>query len=138
MDDQTQNQNKSVKYRQPLPFSERNEYNFILAKDGRPKSVALLGAASYEVLINSSTVVADKSLFIRNILEDQMPRTATLLFALPSGSGKTTLLTMLRDFVTEKGPWMVEYSRKSLKKGNSLQANINIGRRRFNSLLIRP
>jgi hypothetical protein len=97
-----QQENVVVKFRK-MSFSERNDYNHILAKENRPRSLTFLNAKSFASLVKSSTVLADKSLFIFNLLENYLVGNATLLFALPPGTGKTMLLTMLCDFLTEKG-----------------------------------
>jgi flagellar biosynthesis GTPase FlhF len=84
--------------RQPLQLNEPNKHKHILKKEctGRVKSIIFDGAQTFRQLLKESTIIADRTLFLEQLMGK--PRTRTMMFCLPMGVGKTTLLTMAHEF----------------------------------------
>lgn len=79
-----------------VQITDQSEYGNILKKEERPSSRLEMTADGFTDFVSKTSVLIDKSMFIKALLELS---STNVLIALPPGTGKTTLLTMARDFL---------------------------------------
>jgi hypothetical protein len=83
----------------------------ILKKEGRVQSWISDCAKTFRELLERSTVIADRTIFLEELMNCSL-RIPTMMFCLPMGVGKTMLLTMAHEFFGIKTKAETETTKK--------------------------